>query len=368
MQARRCNGGAAWRCAAILAGATVVSACGGGGDDSGGGVTVVPGPTTSAPPPTPTPSPTPSAPPPTAEQLEYQRSSSAVAANADAAYRAGVTGRGVKIAVVDTGVTPGLSEFSGRIDSASADVAGSRGLVDLNGHGTWMSSIVLAARDGRGMHGVAFDATLLSFNMSTPGDCTPQSCATRLDHIVQAIDTAVAAGARVINFSAGLDVAYPEIIDAVRRAAAAGVIMVVSGGNKAGAGEPDVLARAMAEAGGGLVIIAGGHDGTGRAHALTNRAGSGPDSAWYLGALSVDAAVTGRDGAVTSLSGSSAATAAISGAVALVAQARPNFTGAQIVSLLLNNATDAGAPGRDPVYGNGNLNLAAVFAALGSGS
>lgn len=360
--------GADWLRAVALASAAVVSGCGGGSGDSGGGVTVVPGSPTAQPAPAPTPSPTPAAPPLTAEQLEYQRSNAAVAANADAAYQVGVTGRGVRIAVLDTGITPGLSEFSGRIDPASADVAGSRGLVDPNGHGTWMSSVALAARDGRGMHGVAFEATLLSYNMSTPGDCTPQSCATRLDHIVQAIDAAVAARARVINFSAGLDVAYPEIVDAVRRAAAAGVVMVVSGGNKAGAGEPDVLARAMAEAGAGLVIIAGGLDGAGRAHALTNRAGDGPASIWYLGALSVDVAVTGRDGTVFALSGSSVSTAAISGAVALVAQARPNLTGAQIVSLLLSNATDAGAPGRDPVYGNGNLNLAATFAALNAGS
>lgn len=345
-----------------LASAALVSACGGGGSSSGEGVTVVPGPPTAGPSPIPTPNPT--APPPTAEQLEYQRSGAAVAANADAAYRAGVTGRGVRIAVIDTGVTPGLSEFAGRIDPASGDVAGSRGLVDHNGHGTWMSSVALAARDGRGMHGVAFEATLLSFNVSTPGDCTPQSCATRLDHLVQAIDAAVAAGARVINFSAGLDVAYPEIIDAVRRAAAAGVVMVVSGGNKAGAAEPDELARAMAEAGAGLVIIAGGHDTVGRAHALTNRAGDGPASAWYLSALSVNVAATGRDGTVTFLSGSSAAAAAISGAVALIAQVRSDLTGKQIVSLLLKNATDAGAPGRDPTYGNGNLNIAATFAAL----
>lgn len=368
MQARERSTGTAWLRAVALASAAVVSGCGGGAGDSGGGVTVVPGPPTASPPPTPTPSPTPVAPPPTAELSEYQRSSAAIAANADAAYRAGATGRGIRIAVLDTGVTSSLSEFSGRIDPASADVAGNRGLVDLNGHGTWMSSVALAARDGRGIHGVAFEATLLSFNMSTPGDCTPQSCATRLDHIVQAIDAAVAAGARVINFSAGLDEVYPEIIGAVRRAAAAGVIMVVSGGNKAGASEPDVLARAMAEAGAGLVIIAGGHDGAGRAHALTNRAGDGPASAWYLGALSVDVAVTGRDGTVFALSGSSVSTAAISGAVAVVAQARPNLTGAQIVSLLLNNATDPGAPGRDAVYGNGNLNLATTFAALNAGS
>ncbi|GAA3262572.1 hypothetical protein GCM10020258_27030 [Sphingomonas yabuuchiae] len=113
---------------------------------------VVPGPSSSGTSPTPTPS---STSPLTAQQIEDQQSNSAAAANADAAYLAGATGRGVKIAIIDTGITPGLTEFSSRIDPASADMAGTRGLTDPSGHGTLMASVALAARDSRGMHGVA---------------------------------------------------------------------------------------------------------------------------------------------------------------------------------------------------------------------
>ncbi|GAA3262563.1 hypothetical protein GCM10020258_27010 [Sphingomonas yabuuchiae] len=74
--------------------------------------------------------------------------------------------------------------------------------------------------------------------------------------------------------------------------------------------------------------------------------------------------MTDRNGSLVRYSGTSPAAAAISGAVALVAQARPNLTGAQIVTLLLANATDAGTPGPDNVFGKGILNIAAIFTAL----
>ena len=82
-------------------------------------------------------------------------------------------------------------------------------------------------------------------------------------------------------------------------------------------------------------------------------------------ALGVDVDMTGRDGSVVTYSGTSFSTPAISGAAALIAQAKPNLTGAQIVSLLLNNAYDAGPPGRDEMYGNGMLDIGRAFAALG---
>ncbi len=347
---------------AALAGVAAITGCGGGDSPSNSGpVTVVPG--TPTPTPTPVSSPTPAPSSPTAEQIEFQRSNAAVAANADVAYRAGATGRGIRIAVIDTGITPGLREFNGRIDPLSTDLGGNRGLADQNGHGTWMSSVALAARDGQGIHGMAFDATLVSFNVSRPADCTPQRCPTSSALITSAIDAAVAAGVRVINMSFSTDQIDENLLAAVRRAAAASIVMVIAAGNET-ASEPLLLSRAVAEAGAGLVIIAGAHDVTGRPYASGNRAGSGSAATRYLTALGVDVAMTGRDGSIVTFSGTSPATAAISGAAALIAQARPNLTGAQIVSLLLDHASDAGALGRDAVYGNGILNLATSFAAL----
>jgi subtilisin family serine protease len=337
----------------------LVSACsgGGGGSDSGKGVVIAPsGPTASTP-----------APSPAAEQLEDQRSNAASFAQAEAAYRMGFTGRGVKIAVLDTGIAPGVREFAGRIDPASADVAGTRGLVDTSGHGTMMASVALAARDGQGMHGVAYEATLVSLNFSNPASCTGLTACTFLSAgLIAGIDAAIAAKVRVINLSFSIDQSYDVFEEAVRRAAAAGIVTVISAGNSDGdPRQPLLMARAFAQAAPGWVIIAGGVDATGTfAFDRANQAGTGADAAWYLTALFKDVNMVGPDGLLVQHDGTSPAAAAISGAIALVAQARPSLTGAQIVTLLLANATDAGAPGRDPVCGNGVLNIAKTFAAL----
>jgi hypothetical protein len=341
-----------------------LTACGGAGGGADQAVVVVSGSSPSGASPTPASSSTSSL---TAQQLEDQQSNAATAANADAAYQAGATGRGVKIAIIDTGITPGLAEFSGRIDPASTDLAGTRGLTDPSGHGTAMASVALAARDGRAVHGLAYEATSVSLNASNPATCrTVNDCPASAELLIRAIDAAIEAKVRVINISANADVTHELLTAAVRRAAAAGIVTVISAGNnEADTRQPLLLSRSFAEAAPGWVIIAGGHDMSGAFdYQFANRAGSGAAAAWYLTALSRDVAMIDRNGAVVRYSGTSPAAAAISGAVALVAQARPNLTGAQIVSLLLASATDAGTPGRDAVFGNGILNLAVAFAAL----
>ena len=155
--------------------ALTVSACGAGG---GGGVGSTPAPIPTPAVPTPAPTPPP-APAPTAinyNTSEYQRSNAAVAASAISAYNAGSTGAGVKIGIIDTGIVTTLSEFSGKIDAASRDVAGSRGLGDDDGHGSAVADVAAGARNGSGIHGVAFDSTIVMMRADTPGSCaTPKT-------------------------------------------------------------------------------------------------------------------------------------------------------------------------------------------------
>ena len=105
---------------------------------------------------------------------EYQASSYAVAANAIGAYDLGATGKGIKIGVVDSGINPTLIEFSGRIDPASGDVAGTRGVSDEGGHGTAVSAVAAAGRNGQNTLGVAFDATIVNLRADQPGTCASE--------------------------------------------------------------------------------------------------------------------------------------------------------------------------------------------------
>ena len=60
------------------------------------------------------------------------------------------------------------------------------------------------------------------------------------------------------------------------------------------------------------------------------------------------------------MSGTSMAAPHVSAAIAILKHEYPNLTGAEIVDLLLTNATDLGASGTDDVYGVGLLNLDAA--------
>ena len=63
--------------------------------------------------------------------------------------------------------------------------------------------------------------------------------------------------------------------------------------------------------------------------------------------------------------GTSMAAPMVSGAAAVVKGAYPNLTARQVVDILLRTATDLGAPGTDPVYGHGLLNLARALQPIG---
>jgi len=52
----------------------------------------------------------------------------------------------------------------------------------------------------------------------------------------------------------------------------------------------------------------------------------------------------------------------VAGALALTMEAHPELSGRQTAARVLEAARDAGAPGVDPVYGRGVLDLSRVFA------
>ncbi|MBV8686030.1 MAG: S8 family serine peptidase [Alphaproteobacteria bacterium] len=297
---------------------------------------------------------------------EYNRSNGASAHSAITAYNAGATGKGVKIALVDTGVNPNLADFAGKIDPASQDVAANRGVTDNEGHGTATAATAAAARNGSGVMGVAFDATILSFNTANPNKCTDDDgCSHSSTDIARAIDLARVNGARVINISLGGPDSSFAVNSAVARAAAAGIVVVLSAGNsgdEAGGGDPEGFALAAANA--GNVIIAGAVDASGNMATFSNRAGSGANT--YLSAIGVRVVAPDQTGTLFYWSGTSFSAPVISGAVALLAQAFPNLTGRQIIDILFASATDAGAPGTDAVYGRGILNIARAFQPQGT--
>ena len=362
---------------ALLAPLLAVAGCGGGGGVASTPtppVASLPTPTpTPVPAPTPTPTPTPT-PAPTVnyDTTEYRATVGAVSMNALSAYQKGATGAGINLAIIDSGIDTTSAEFGSRIAAASQDVAGNSSITDQDGHGTAVAFTAAGRRNDAGSHGVAFDATLVVLRADTPGSCATASagsndsgCSFNTNAIAKGVDAARVAGARVINMSLGGSAMPQNLADAIGRATAAGIIVVIAAGNDgsanvdpfAGVANNTAVAR-------NLVIVAGSVGAGDGISSFSDRAGDA--AAHYLAAVGESVRAPNASNVAYLWSGTSFAAPQISGAIALLAQAFPNLSGAQIVDLLYRTARDTGAPGVDSVYGNGVIDLTKAFQPVGT--
>lgn len=380
-------------CSAACAAMALVSACGGRSNTISTPrpqPAPLPSPSpTPTPTPAPTPSPTPTPPPPTNfDTAEFRRSDGAGFHGAVVAWREGVTGQGVTIAVADSGLDTSNTEFAGRIHPASTDLAGNRGVDPEDDHGTNVALVAVAARDNSGVLGIAYEATILGLRIDSPGTCgsdTPEDtsigCQFTDRNIAAAIDYAVDNGASVVNLSLGGGRASQSVLDAVARAAAAGVVIVVAAGNDGAVTDgsvdpdsPDPFAQSLRDAGGEAVIIVGSIDGRGEISGFSNRARGYADAFITARGEVICCVYEGSDiyvdddGFIYLYSGTSFAAPQVAGAAALLKQAFPNLTGQDIVNILLDSARDAGAAGTDEIYGRGHLDIAQAFAPQGGTS
>jgi subtilisin family serine protease len=228
---------------------------------------------------------------------EYNRSSGPTQHGALTPWSAGYSGRGVTIGIVDTGIDSDSPEFAGRLSSASADVAGTRGLDNAESdHGTNVALVAAAARDNIGVVGMAFNSTIAMFRADTAGTCAnndpndpKDGCKLADSAIAAGIDRAVTAGAKVINLSLGGSSPSTTLRSAVARAASAGVVVIVAAGNNGDSTEagvdpnnPDPFATGLRQAGAGNVIIAGSVDKDSAFSAFSNKAGA--EAGWFLSA------------------------------------------------------------------------------------
>lgn len=371
--------------ASALAAAMLLAGCGGGGT-----VSTPPPPVATPPTPSPSPLPTPSPAPasgfPVAsvpvqfDTVEFRRSDGPGQHNAQVAWADGWDGQGVTIAVVDTGIDPANPEFAGRISPLSADMYASRGSVTaISDHGTMVSLIAAAARNNSGILGMAWGSTVMALRADTPGSCSPagttissSDCTFTDGAIADAVNYAAGNGARVINISlGGTGGISTGLRNAVQNAVAAGALVVVAAGND-GLAHLDQFDLEMDAAGNGGVLIVGSIDKNYQISSFSNQAGS--DQAHYIAARGENVCCTYRNGQIYVdsqgyeylVSGTSFAAPQVAGAAALLAQAFPNLTGKQIADILLKSAYDAGAPGSDPVYGQGILDIARAFQPIGT--
>ncbi|MEE4819329.1 autotransporter domain-containing protein [Pseudomonas alliivorans] len=355
------------------------------------------------------------------------------AIEAQYAYAAGYTGKDIKLGIFDQPVYAAHPEFSGSGKVVNLVTSGIREYTDpyipvkagdafrydgtptldsggkLGNHGTHVGGIAGGSRDGGPMHGVAFNAQIISADNGDPG---PE------DGIVLGNDGAVYkagwdalvnSGARLINNSWGIgitdrfanggrDPAFPhftvqdaqvqfdeiaQIIDSPEggayagavNAARSGVVTIFAAGNDYNLNNPDAMAGlgyfVPDIAPDWLTVAALQQNPNAAASATTPYTLSTFSSrCGYTASFCVSAPGTRIYSAVingnslenlasdwANKNGTSMAAPHVAGSMAVLMERFPYMTGAQVAEVLKTTATDLGAPGIDALYGWGMINL-----------
>ncbi|MER6978523.1 S8 family serine peptidase, partial [Streptomyces carpinensis] len=279
---------------------------------------------------------------------------------ADLAWAAGYTGKGTKVAVLDTGADAEHPDLKGRI-AASENFTDSSTTDDRQGHGTHTISTVGgsgAASDGR-KKGVAPDTELLNGKVLNDGGYGAESW------IIAGMQWAVDQKADVVSMSLGspepTDCTDPMSVAAEKLAQSKDTLFVVAAGNS-GPSLNTVSSPGCAPS----VLTVGAVD-------------RDDSTAWFsslgpvIGAhtlkpeiaapgVDISAAAAGGRGiyAYRSMSGTSMATPHVAGAAALVKQRHPDWTAQQVKTALVSSAK-SDIPGDVRASGAGRLDVKAAI-------
>lgn len=353
--------------------ALALTACGGGGG-GGGNVRVDP---PVAPPPTTPPPVTPEPPPP----AQPTRQGHLAAINA---LGTGLTGQGVRIGVVDSGVNRAHPTLAGRVVANYSYVDGrvnDLGRDDVVGHGTTVASLAAGGVYAGVQQGVAPGAEIVSARIIADQRPTDDGSGNgnQVDGalgLAQVHRDLVNAGVKVMNNSwGGLYWTAPsvtaQIADEYRPFILSnGGLVVFATGNDARA-DPSNMAALPSRPGpsgtrpaadlarGWLAVTAVDTVNPTQRAAYANACGEAADYCLAAPGTAVYPDPQATDGSASFFYGwgTSYAAPLVSGAAALVWQRFPYFSNDLVRQTLLGTATDIGAAGVDPVFGHGLLNV-----------
>ena len=331
--------------------------------------------------------------------------------NANDAWNSGYTGKGVDVALIDSGVAPVQGLTSGNVvngpDLSFESQSSTLHHLDTFGHGTHMASIIAGrdavatggqyASDTTAFKGIAPDSRIVSVKVAD------HSGATDVSQVIAGIDWVVAhardngLNIRVLNLSFGTDSTQwyrsDPLCFAVENAWRKGIAVVVAGGNDGRSTES--LANPAQDP---YVIAVGANDPRGTRNVVDDvvPAFSSRGSATrYVDVVAPGVSVLGLRNPGSAIdqrhptarsgtrffrgTGTSQAAAVVSGAAALLLQRYPGLTPDQVKKQLMNTATPFdGAGVRSRGEGVVNIRKAIVNApvahtqtwgpALGTGS
>ncbi|WP_308122426.1 S8 family serine peptidase [Streptomyces sp. WAC04114] len=142
------------------------------------------------------------------------------------------TGKGVKVAVLDTGVHPDTPSLK---DQVLADEVPKRvsykATEDYNGHGTSMAELIAGTGAGGGLQGLAPGARIVPYRVLSEG--LSSTVKKETPAVADAIKAAADSDAHIISMSIGTDIIDPDVEKAVKYAHSKGKLMFAATGNDA---------------------------------------------------------------------------------------------------------------------------------------
>ena len=291
--------------------------------------------------------------------------------DAEYAYARGVDGSGIEVGVIDSGVATDHPELQGHVAGGYDYVTRSPLIVDGNGHGTAVASIITGKRDGSGIHGVAPGARVVSARVFDDAGWIDDDATI----VGEAWSALLDRGVRILNNSWGtvdyelaersvesVESFMPRILAASRSSVERGGLLIFITHNE-GLSQPNLessLPYLFPELERGWLAVTA----VGASRELASYASAcGVAKAWCLAAPGGDwddgfgLWMAAAEGGYREAVGTSYAAPHVAGAAALVWQMFPNFTTDQVRQTLLGTAIDLGAPGVDDLYGYGLLSV-----------
>ncbi|MFF5653256.1 S8 family serine peptidase [Streptomyces collinus] len=142
------------------------------------------------------------------------------------------TGKGVKVAVLDTGVNPDTSSLKGQVlGDEVPETVSYKATEDYNGHGTSMAELISGTGAGGGMQGLAPGAKIVPYRVLSKG--VSSAVKKKTPSVADAIKSAADSDAQIINMSIGTDIIDPDVEKVVKYAHSKGKLMFAATGNNA---------------------------------------------------------------------------------------------------------------------------------------
>ncbi|MET8566931.1 S8 family serine peptidase [Streptomyces sp. NPDC004783] len=278
------------------------------------------------------------------------------------AWQAGLTGKGVTVAVLDSGVDAGHPDLVGRIAAGRSFVAGEE-VADRYGHGTHVASTVggSGAASGGKEKGVAPGALL------AVGKVLDDQGSGRESEVIAGMEWAAReVGADIVSMSLGStepsDGTDPMATAVNTLSRETGALFVVAAGNT---GAPSSIGSPGAA---DAALTVGAVDSADRAAWFTSagpRFGDNalkPDlSAPGVGILAARSRLGAGSGDYTAMSGTSMAAPHVAGVAALLAEKHPDWNGARLKDALMSTSKPLDAPAH--LLGAGRVAVPGALAA-----